>query len=148
MIIGFGLNTTGVKAKNQNASQQRKKEFPKDIKDTVQTKDFQDNVFCYVTEQMPQYPGGEVELMNYIAKNLKYPESAIQNKIQGKVIIRFLITEKGEIEKVEVVRPLYPACDQEAVRIVKSLSKFTPGKQNGKNTKVWYTIPIIFKLLK
>ena len=103
MIIGFGLNTTGVKAKNQNASQQHKKEFPKDIKDTVQTKDYQDKVFCYVTEQMPQYPGGEVELMNYIAKNLKYPESAIQNKIQGKVIIRFLITEKGEIEKVEVV---------------------------------------------
>ena len=147
LIIGISIAIQGqVEAQNQSSKQNQKKEWPEDIKDTIQTKIVEETVFCYVMEQMPQYPGGETELLKFIAKNIKYPESAILNKIQGKIIVRFRITKKGNIDKIEVVRSLYPACDQEAIRIVKSLSNFTPGKQNGKNTYVWYTLPITFKI--
>ena len=99
-------------------------------------------------EQMPQYPGGETELLNFISKNLKYPESAIKNKIQGKVTMRFVVTESGEVDKVEVLRSLQADCDKEAIRVVKSLPKFIPGKQSGKLVSVWYTLPVNFKLPK
>ena len=147
LIIGMSIAIQGqVKAQNQSSNQKQKKEWSKDIKDTIQTNIVEETVFCYVTEQMPQYPGGESELMNFVYKNLKYPESAIKNKIQGKVIVRFVITELGEVEKAEVVRSLQTECDKEAIRVIKLLPKFTPGKQNGKATKVWYTFPVVFKL--
>jgi Ca-activated chloride channel family protein len=99
-----------------------------------------------VVEQMPQFPGGETALMNYIAQNLNYPKTAQDNGIQGKVIVRFSVEKDGSISKVEVVRSLDPACDKEAIRIIKSLPKFIPAKQNGVNVAVWYTLPITFKL--
>jgi len=146
LIVSFGLTIPkNVQAQNKSAND-KKKDFLKDIKDTIKSKEVEELVYCYVSEQMPQYPGGEEELLNFISRNLKYPKEAILNKIQGKVMVRFVITEKGDVEKVEVIRSLYPACDQEAVRIVKSFSKFTPGKQNGRPAKVWYTIPISFKI--
>lgn len=146
LIVGLGLTVPKeIQAQNQNSSE-KKKDFLKDIKDTIQSKEVEDKVFCYVTEQMPQYPGGESELLYFVHKNLKYPESAIKNKIQGKVIVRFVINELGEVEKVEVVRSLQAECDKEAIRVIKLFPKFIPGKQNGKNVKVWYTIPVIFKL--
>jgi len=104
-----------------------------------------ERVFAAV-EQMPQFPGGDAELLNYISKNLKYPYSARTNGIQGKVICRFIITNRGRIEKPEVVRSLDPACDKEALRVIKSLPVFIPGKQNGVNVSVWYTLPVDFRL--
>ena len=99
-----------------------------------------------VVEQMPQFPGGEAVLMSSIAQNLKYPVIAQENGIQGKVIVRFLVEKDGSISKVEVVRSLDPACDKEAIRLIRSLPKFIPAKQNGVNVAVWYTLPITFKL--
>ena len=146
LILGLGLTTSeNVEAQNQS-SKVKKKEFPKDNKVTIQSKEIEDKVYCYVTEQMPQYPGGESELLNFVYKNLKYPESASKNKIQGKVIVRFVITESGEVEKIEVVRSLQVECDKEAIRVIKLLPKFIPGKQNGKTTNVWYTLPVTYKL--
>ena len=99
-----------------------------------------------VIEQMPQFPGGEEKLMNFISTNLVYPGSALRDGIQGKVICRFVVTKTGRVESPEVVRSLDPACDKEAIRVLKSLPRFIPGRQNGVNVSVWYTIPIIFKL--
>jgi len=99
-----------------------------------------------VVEQMPQFPGGENELLNYISRQLKYPGFARSKSIQGKVICRFIITRTGRIEKPEVVRSLDPACDKEALRVIKSLPVFIPGKQNGVNVDVYYTLPVIFSL--
>ena len=99
-----------------------------------------------VVEQMPIFPGGNAELLNNISKNLKYPYSARSNGIQGKVICRFIITSRGRIEKPEVVRSLDHACDKEALRVIKSLPSFIPGKQNGVNVSVWYTLPVDFRL--
>jgi len=117
-----------------------------DVKQAVtQIKEEEDHVY-QVIEQMPQYPGGESELMSYIAKNLKYPVIAQENGIQGKVILRFVVSKSGVVDKIEVVRSLDPACDKEAVRVVKTLQRWIPGKQNGVNVSVFYTLPIAFKL--
>jgi TonB family protein len=103
-------------------------------------------VFCYITEQMPIFPGGDGELMKYLSDNIRYPEVALKNKTQGKVILRFVITKVGTIRKVEVLRSLSPECDKEAIRVVKSLPKWIPGTQDGKHVDVWYTLPVAFKL--
>ena len=116
-----------------------------DIKQAVTQVEEPDHVY-QVIEQMPQYPGGESELMSYIAKNLKYPVIAQENGIQGKVILRFVVSKSGQVDKIEVVRSLDPACDKEAVRVVKTLQRWIPGKQNGVNVSVYYTLPIAFKL--
>jgi TonB family protein len=99
-----------------------------------------------VIEQMPQFPGGEKELLNFISTNLVYPGRALRDGIQGKVICRFVVTKTGRVESPEVVRSLDPACDKEAIKVVKSLPRFIPGRQNGVNVSVWYTVPITFKL--
>ena len=99
-----------------------------------------------VIEQMPVYPGGEGELLSFIGKNLKYPVIAQENGIEGKVIIRFVVSKTGKISNVEVLRSLDPACDKEAVRVVKMLQNWIPGKQNGVNVPVYYTLPITFRL--
>lgn len=99
-----------------------------------------------MVEQMPQYPGGEKELLSYISSNLRYPTIAAENGIQGKVYIRFVVSATGEVKDVMVVRSLDPYCDKEAIRVINSLPKWIPGRQNGRNVPVYYTVPITFKL--
>lgn len=99
-----------------------------------------------MVEQMPQFPGGQNELLSYIAKSLRYPAISAENGVQGKVFIRFVVTAMGLVEEVEVVRSLDPHCDKEAMRVIASLPKWIPGRQNGKNVPVYYTVPITFKL--
>lgn len=99
-------------------------------------------------EQMPQFPGGDTELMKFIGNNLKYPTIAAENGIEGRVVIRFVVTKEGSVSDVQVVRSLDPSCDKEAVRVVKTMPKWVPGKQNGRNVPVYYTLPVLFKLQK
>jgi protein TonB len=115
-----------------------------DVKQNV-TQEVEEKIYS-VIEQMPVFPGGDEELLKYISKNLKYPVIAQENGIQGKVVVRFEVTKTGAVDKAEVIRPLDPACDREAIRVVRSLPKFIPGKQNGVNVNVWYTLPITFRL--
>ena len=105
----------------------------------------EEQVFTAV-EQMPQFPGGEAELMKYISNNIKYPTMAMENNIQGRVVVQFVVTKTGKIGEVKVVRSKDPDLDKEAVRVVKSLPNFIPGKMNGQAVNVWYTLPITFKL--
>ncbi len=97
-------------------------------------------------EVRPAYPGGDAALMSFIAKNLNYPKSAYKNKTEGLVIVSFVVDKKGKVTNVEVKRSLDPACDKEAVRVVKKLKKFKPGMANGEIVNVRYTIPIRFQL--
>lgn len=99
-------------------------------------------------EQMPQFPGGDSELMKFIGSNLKYPTIAAENGIEGRVVIRFVVGKDGNVSDVQVVRSLDPSCDKEAVRVVKTMPKWVPGKQNGRNVPVYYTLPVLFKLQK
>ena len=100
----------------------------------------------FVVEEMPQYPGGEVELQKYIAANVVYPAAARENGIRGKVYVRFSVSANGDIDSVSVARPVDALLDAEAIRIVKSLPKWAPGKQQGVPVSVWYTVPINFQL--
>lgn len=99
-----------------------------------------------MVEQMPQFPGGDKELLSYIARNLRYPPMAAENGTQGKVYIRFVVSATGQVKEVTVIRSLDPHCDKEALRVVASLPDWIPGKQNGRNVPVYYTVPITFKL--
>lgn len=101
--------------------------------------------FTFV-EQMPEFPGGQAKMMEYLSKNIHYPQEAIKNGVSGKVFVRFIVTEAGNIEDVEVVRRVNPLLDREAVRVVKSMPKWKPGKQNGKAVRVYYNLPVQFAL--
>lgn len=100
----------------------------------------------FMSQIMPEFPGGRKGLQKYIANNIKYPKDAITDDIQGKVFVRFVIDDLGKVEQVSVIRSVHPLLDKEAVRIVESLPEWKPGSQNGKNVKVWYTVPIVFQL--
>lgn len=105
------------------------------------------NTIYQVVEKMPQYPGGESALMAFIGANLRYPVIAQENGIQGTVYIRFVVTKLGNVDNVEVIRSLDPACDKEAVRVIRLLPQWIPGTQQGANVSVYYTLPIKYKLM-
>ncbi len=104
-----------------------------------------EKVFTAV-EQMPQFPGGEAALMKYLSQNINYPQVAMENGIQGRVIVQFVVTKNGTVGEVKVIRSVDRDLDKEAIRLCKSLPKFIPGKMNGQEVNVWYTLPITFKL--
>lgn len=101
---------------------------------------------CTIVEYMPVFPGGEHALLAYVAQHLKYPEQAKKDRVEGVVLLRFVVLENGRIGKVQIIKSLESHCDAEAKRVVKSLPRFIPGKQQGKAVRVWYTLPIRFLL--
>jgi protein TonB len=119
-------------------------ELIEDIKVAV-TEVAEEKVF-EVIEQMPTFPGGDAELFKFLSDNIRYPVIAQENGIQGRVIVRFVVTRKGDVDRIEVVRSVESSLDKEAIRIVKTMPKWIPGKQNGENVSVWFTLPINFKL--
>lgn len=110
------------------------------------TEPVEDNKVFTVVEQQPQFPGGEAALLKYVAEHIRYPSVAQENNIQGRVVVQFVVTKTGAVGEVKVVRSKDPDLDKEAVRVVKSLPNFVPGKMNGHAVNVWYTLPITFKL--
>ena len=100
-----------------------------------------------VVESMPEFPGGQQEMMKFIAENIKYPVIAQENGIQGRVICQFVIEKNGSVTDIQVVRSSGDASlDKEAERVIKTMPKWKPGKQRGKPVRVKYTIPVAFRL--
>ena len=99
-----------------------------------------------VVEQMPEYPGGMQALFEYLSQNVKYPEDAEKQKVEGRVIATFVVETDGSISNVEVVKPAFPSLDAEAVRVLSGMPKWAPGMQSGKVVRVKYTVPINFNL--
>lgn len=99
-----------------------------------------------VVEKMPEFPGGNEAMNRWLAKNIKYPLIAQENNIQGRVVCQFVVNSDGKIVDVQVVRGVESSLDAEAVRVIKSMPAWTPGRQGGKNVRVKYTLPIRFKL--
>lgn len=97
-------------------------------------------------EKMPQFPGGDVALMNYVRDNLKYPEEAMKSGVQGHVVVKFVVSADGSVASPEVIRSVSPELDAEAVRVVESLPRWTPGTVDGKPVDAWFTIPVFFRL--
>lgn len=117
----------------------------KDMMTETQPKSAQTEVYVIVDE-MPLYPGGDSLMMDFIMKNIKYPEPAKAAGIQGRVFIRFCVTNTGSIDQVSVLKGVEPSINAEAVRVVSMLPKWTPGRQGGKPVNVWFQLPVEFKL--
>ena len=99
-----------------------------------------------VVEQMPMFPGGDAALMGYLRDNMHYPTVAAENGVQGRVVVGFVVERDGSITDVNVLRSVDPSLDREAVRVVKAMPKWTPGKQNGSAVRVKYQVPVTFRL--
>lgn len=99
-----------------------------------------------VVEQMPMYPGGDGALMGYLRDNIHYPTVAAENGVQGRVVVGFVVERDGSITDVNILRGVDPSLDREAMRVVKSMPKWIPGKQNGSAVRVKYQVPVSFRL--
>lgn len=99
-----------------------------------------------VVEVMPSFPGGQAALFEYLSKNIKYPVVAEENGVQGRVIVTFVVERNGSITDVQVAKSVDPSLDKEAVRVVKSMPHWIPGKQNGSAVRVKFTVPVTFRL--
>jgi protein TonB len=99
-----------------------------------------------IVQEMPEFPGGNAALLQYVSENLKYPQDAQDNNIQGKVTLKFVVNADGSVDRIEIMKSVDPLLDNEAIRVVKLLPKFKPGKQDGVPVPVWFTIPVTFQI--
>ncbi len=97
-------------------------------------------------DKKAEFPGGKAELTKFLKKNLSYPQIAIDNNIQGNVVVKFVVSRTGEIKDVKVTRPVDPSLDQEAIRVVQSMPKWTPAEQHNKPCNSYFTLPVNFRL--
>ncbi len=106
----------------------------------------EENKVFDIVEQQPMFPGGPAALMKYLNENAKYPVVAQENGVQGRVTVQFVVEKDGSVSDVHVLRGVDPSLDKEAVRVVKSMPRWTPGKQNGITVRVNYRVPVVFRL--
>ncbi len=115
-------------------------ETPRSVSDTDQK-----GVFTSI-EQMPEFPGGLPALRSFLISKLRYPEDAMDDNIQGTVRVRFIVNETGQVQNAEVIQHVNGSCDREALRVVRAMPDWKPGMHNGKAVKVFYTLPVTFRL--
>ena len=136
-IALLAMNNTTIRANVQK----------KVVKTTKTTKKADASNKVYeVVEQMPTFPGGDAALMKYLAENIKYPVSAQKAKEQGRVVVQFIVEKDGAVTGVKTVRSVTPVLDAEAVRVIKAMPKWTPGRQGGQPVRVKYNVPVSFRL--
>jgi len=128
----------------ENEAEVEDTESDEDVEIEIEEED--DEEFFMVVENMPEFPGGDLGLMKYIQKNVKYPAIAKEYNITGKVYVSFIVDRSGSVTNVKIVRGVDKNLDTEAMRVVKSLPKYKPGRQRGENIRVMFTIPINFTL--
>ena len=138
----FGQTDFDKGTDDRNVIREHKEEVIVEKKEEVKEPE---KVFTAV-EQMPQFPGGEAELMKYLSKNIKYPTMAMENNIQGRVVVQFVVTKTGSIGEVKVVRSVDRDLDREAIRVVKKMPRWQPGKNNGVAVRSYFNLPVTFRL--
>ena len=106
----------------------------------------QDNKVYETVDQLPEFPGGMEAMVDFLSKNVNYPEHAAKNNIEGRVVLQFVVEKTGEIGEIKVARSVDEELDAEAIRVVRSMPNFIPGRKDGKDVAVWYALPIVFKL--
>ena len=99
-----------------------------------------------VVEQMPEFPGGMPAMIEFLQTNLNYPKDAKKQKVGGRVLVMFVVETDGSMSNVRVAKKVFPSLDAEALRVVKAMPKWNPGKEKGKPVRVNFTIPIVFSL--
>lgn len=97
-------------------------------------------------EQMPEYPGGMQAMIEFLQTNMKYPEDAAKQKVEGRVMVEFVVETDGSVSDVHVAKQVFPSLDAEAIRVVQAMPKWTPGKEKGKVVRVKYNLPIVFRM--
>ena len=97
-------------------------------------------------EQMPEYPGGMQAMIAFLQTNMKYPEDAAKQKVEGRVMVQFIVETDGSISDVHVAKQVFPSLDAEAIRVVQAMPKWTPGKDKGRVVRVKYNLPIVFRM--
>ena len=112
----------------------------------VEEEEVEEQQIFQVVEEMPEFPGGMAECMKWLSKNIKYPTISQENGVQGRVIIQFVVNRDGSIVDAQVARGVDPYLDKEALRVVGLMPKWKPGKQRGKEVRVKYTLPVMFRL--
>ena len=112
----------------------------------VEEEEVEEQQIFQVVEEMPEFPGGMAECMKWLSKNMKYPTISQENGVQGRVIVQFVVNRDGSIVDAVVARGVDPYLDKEALRVVGLMPKWKPGKQRGKEVRVKYTLPVMFRL--
>lgn len=112
----------------------------------VEDEEVEEQEIFQIVEEMPDFPGGTAKLVEYLQKNIKYPQMARESGIQGRVFVNFVVEPDGHVSNVKIMRSLGGGCDEEAMRVVKAMPKWKPGKQRGKAVRVSYILPVVFKL--
>ena len=97
-------------------------------------------------EQMPEYPGGMQAMIEFLQTNMKYPEDAAKQKVEGRVMVQFVVETDGSVSDVHVAKQVFPSLDAEAIRVVQAMPKWTPGKEKGNVVRVKYNLPIVFRM--
>lgn len=97
-------------------------------------------------EQMPEYPGGMQAMIEFLQANMKYPENAAKQKVEGRVTVQFVVETDGSVTDVHVAKQVFPSLDAEAIRVVQAMPKWTPGKDKGRLVRVKYNLPIVFRM--
>ena len=114
-------------------------------KTVVSQKDQKEEPFD-VVEDMPAFPGGMEAMIQFISSNIQYPADAQKQKVDGRVLVNFVVEKDGSITEVKVIKPTFPSLDAEAIRVVKAMPKWKPGYQRGQAVRVQFTMPINFSL--
>ena len=105
----------------------------------------EEEIFTAV-EQNAEFPGGMSAMYKFLGENIKYPAAAQRANVTGKVFVKFVVEKNGSVGQVEVMKGIGFGCDEEAIRVIKAMPKWNPGRQNGKNVRVWYNMPVTYKL--
>ena len=121
-------------------------DIPEDIFEMLEEEFPEPDETYWLVEEMPVYSGGQRALLRFLTQHLTYPADAVQQKIQGQVVCRFIVNKNGSISDIEVVNSVNPSLDKEALRVLHMMPPWTPGKRQGQAVKVKYTLPIDFRL--
>jgi TonB family protein len=141
----FGIKEMVFKKVDANKPVETKKQSSKAKDEKVEMKPDKNGVY-QIVEEMPQYPGGEQAMMDFVSKNVVYPQEAQEKGISGRVFVSFIVEKDGSVNEVKVMRGIGGGCDEESVRVIKAMPKWKPGKMKGKPVRVSYMMPITFRL--
>ena len=145
-VLNVVENTEEVEAVEIVSEDDETEEIVIDVPVAAPIEEEEEEVVFQVVEKMPQFPGGQQALFEYLSKNIRYPVIAQENGLQGRVICKFVVNYDGSIVDIVVVRSVDPSLDKEAVRVIQSMPKWQPGEQRGKAVRVKYTLPVNFRL--
>ena len=145
LLLAGNISCSSEATKTDDVKEKAATEKPEVVEIPAEKADTKDEVFM-VVEQMPEFPGGIKELMTYLKDNIKYPKAAQDKKVQGRVIVQFVVEKDGTPTEFNVIRSVDPTLDAEALRVMKEMPKWKPGMQKGQVVRVKYTVPVAFRL--